>query len=284
MFALIVQTVLLFTITFILGCLVGAGLRLLFTGSGPAAEEEKTDAPAAASLQAARNVAGEGPVVPPTPAMDPLKRAEAQTPKARAVPKPAPAGAGKKDNLKRINGIGPQNERKLNALGVTTFAQIAGWSNKDAEDYGEALAFPGRIEREDWIAQAKQLANGDSTPAVTVTKTTKTKTGGATAASGDGTTVAGLASPRDGTADPLTAINGLGPALEKKLNKLGVYHFDQMASLTPAQQARLGDVLGFPGRVERENWVAEAGRLARGEQTAAVRKPVRGDIRPKSKS
>ncbi len=67
------------------------------------------------------------------------------------------------DDLKRIKGIGPQNERKLNDLGITSFAQIAQWSAADAETWGDRLAFPGRIEREDWIGQAKSLA--DAPPA-----------------------------------------------------------------------------------------------------------------------
>ena len=62
------------------------------------------------------------------------------------------------DRLTRINGIGPVNERKLNGLGIWHFDQIAAWSEAEAEWVGSFLAFPGRIEREDWIGQAKALA------------------------------------------------------------------------------------------------------------------------------
>ena len=61
------------------------------------------------------------------------------------------------DDLTRIAGIGPSNVRKLEEIGVTRFAQIAGWSAKDEEKFGERLAFPGRIEREAWVSQAKKL-------------------------------------------------------------------------------------------------------------------------------
>ncbi|MBA8902306.1 hypothetical protein [Phyllobacterium sp. P30BS-XVII] len=64
------------------------------------------------------------------------------------------------DNLKRISGIGHTNEIKLNELGIWTFRQIAEWTGANAEWVGSYLAFPGRIEREDWIGQAAQLAKG----------------------------------------------------------------------------------------------------------------------------
>ncbi len=60
------------------------------------------------------------------------------------------------DLEEEIDGIGPVIVKKLAAIGVTTFRQIASWSPEDIERIGEELAFKGRIEREDWIAQAKQ--------------------------------------------------------------------------------------------------------------------------------
>ncbi|WP_306119777.1 MULTISPECIES: hypothetical protein [unclassified Roseitalea] len=77
--------------------------------------------------------------------------------------KAAAAGGAAPDNLKLIKGIGPQNEKALNARGITRFEQIAGWTDADAERWGEELAFPGRIEREDWIGQARTLAQGGAT-------------------------------------------------------------------------------------------------------------------------
>ncbi|WP_367281767.1 F0F1 ATP synthase subunit gamma [Ilumatobacter sp.] len=54
-----------------------------------------------------------------------------------------------------IDGIGPVIERKLNEAGVTTFKQIAQWTPDEVERIGALLNFKGRIEREDWIGQAK---------------------------------------------------------------------------------------------------------------------------------
>ncbi|RUV53905.1 proton-conducting membrane transporter, partial [Mesorhizobium sp. M5C.F.Ca.IN.020.29.1.1] len=71
------------------------------------------------------------------------------------------AAAGKASNLRRLIGIGPANERLLNGLGVTTYAQIAAWTAADVKRIEETLNFDGRIERERWIEQAKLLAAGD---------------------------------------------------------------------------------------------------------------------------
>jgi NADH-quinone oxidoreductase subunit E len=74
----------------------------------------------------------------------------------------APTG-GAKDNLQRIKGIGKVNEGKLNDLGIYHFAQIGDWTPAEARWVGTYLAFSGRIEREDWIGQAKVLADGGET-------------------------------------------------------------------------------------------------------------------------
>lgn len=81
---------------------------------------------------------------------------------ASAAPKPAKpteAAAGG-DDLKRLSGVGPALEKKLHEAGVTSFAQIAAWTPEDVAAFDEKLNFKGRIEREGWIAQAKDLAQG----------------------------------------------------------------------------------------------------------------------------
>jgi large subunit ribosomal protein L21 len=92
--------------------------------------------------------------------------AAAAAPKAakKAAPKAekaaAPAAAAGADDLKVLSGVGPALEKKLHAAGVTTFAQIAAWSDEDVAAMDEMLSFKGRIEREGWIEQAKELAKG----------------------------------------------------------------------------------------------------------------------------
>ena len=85
---------------------------------------------------------------------------------ATAAKKAAPAVAkaattSKPDNLRRLIGIGPVNEKLLKGQGVTTFAQIAAWTAADIERIEHALQFGGRVEREHWVEQAKLLAAGD---------------------------------------------------------------------------------------------------------------------------
>ena len=64
------------------------------------------------------------------------------------------------DDLKKLSGVGPALEKKLHSAGVTTFAQVASWKDADIEKIGEKLSLKGRIEREGWIEQAKNLAKG----------------------------------------------------------------------------------------------------------------------------
>ncbi|MFV0472996.1 MAG: NADH-quinone oxidoreductase subunit NuoE [Pikeienuella sp.] len=90
--------------------------------------------------------------------------------KAEPEPAPgAPAGAngpallkaareGAADDLKKIKGVGPKLEGLLNELGVYHFDQIAGWGAEDVAWVDERLSFKGRIEREEWVEQARQLS------------------------------------------------------------------------------------------------------------------------------
>lgn len=66
----------------------------------------------------------------------------------------------KGDDLQRIKGVGPVNERNLHALGVYHFDQIAAWSRDQIRWVGTYLSFPGRIDREQWLAQAEALVHG----------------------------------------------------------------------------------------------------------------------------
>ena len=71
--------------------------------------------------------------------------------------------AGEPDDLKQIGGIGPALEKKLNALGITTFAQIAALNEDQIKAIDETLNFQGRIERDKWVEQAQTLtANKDA--------------------------------------------------------------------------------------------------------------------------
>ncbi|SLN18211.1 NADH-quinone oxidoreductase subunit NuoE [Ruegeria meonggei] len=76
-----------------------------------------------------------------------------------------------------------------------------------------------------------------------------------------------LTGARDGKADDLKMLKGVGPKLEQTLNELGFYHFDQIAAWTSEQVAWVDARLKFKGRIERDGWIEQAAKLAAGEET-----------------
>jgi NADH-quinone oxidoreductase subunit E len=72
-----------------------------------------------------------------------------------------------------------------------------------------------------------------------------------------------LAAPRDGGADDLKQISGVGPKLEGVLNELGFWHFDQIAKWTEADISWVDSRLKFKGRIVRDDWMAQAVALAK---------------------
>jgi predicted flap endonuclease-1-like 5' DNA nuclease len=105
---------------------------------------------------------------------DRWQRRDTATPSRPSAPPEAPAAAapaeelsvpicldspkGAPDMLTQIKGIGPKLSERLNELGIFHFEQIAGWTEAQAEWIEDQLAFKGKVRREDWIGQARQLA------------------------------------------------------------------------------------------------------------------------------
>jgi predicted flap endonuclease-1-like 5' DNA nuclease len=74
------------------------------------------------------------------------------------APPPLLDGPGAPDDLKLIVGVGPVLERMLHQLGVTTYRQIARWTERDVVEFDARLPeFPGRIRRDAWVTQAREL-------------------------------------------------------------------------------------------------------------------------------
>jgi large subunit ribosomal protein L21 len=86
-----------------------------------------------------------------------VKKVAAAT--AEAAPLAAPVATGA-DDISLIAGIGPKILKGLTDLGVTSFAQIAGWTDADVERIETELKQKGRVAREEWIEQAKELMAG----------------------------------------------------------------------------------------------------------------------------
>ncbi|TNE63006.1 MAG: NADH-quinone oxidoreductase subunit E [Rhodobacteraceae bacterium] len=76
-----------------------------------------------------------------------------------------------------------------------------------------------------------------------------------------------LTAAREGGADDLKKLKGVGPKLEETLNELGFYHYDQVANWTPAEIAWVDSRLKFKGRIERDGWIEQAKILAEGGET-----------------
>ena len=95
-----------------------------------------------------------------------------QTTAAEPDPTPAPPappiaetaeGEVAADDLRKIKGLGPKMLTVLHALGVTSFAQIAAWTDADLDELDTKLgAFAGRPRRDSWVEQAKLLSSGDT--------------------------------------------------------------------------------------------------------------------------
>jgi predicted flap endonuclease-1-like 5' DNA nuclease len=210
---------------------------------------------------------------------------------------------GAPDNLRRISGLGPADEKHLHGLGIFHYDQIAAWTPDETRWVSAFLSSSGRverIEREQWPEQAAELVK---------------ERGGASASAGSSASAAGgahldyvddaaaqaqavaeevhvaaelaklpadatpvqkanavgarpaaLPGPRAEAADNLQRIKGVGPVNEKHLHDLGVFHFDQIAAWTRAEIRWVGTYLAFPGRIDREQWVTQAANLAHGGQ------------------
>ena len=123
------------------------------------AAEAPAEAPADDEPAVAADALAEAPAEAPAveaPAEEAPAEAPVATPKKVAKKKVVVKKAAEGDTLTEINGIGPVIEGKLKAMGITTFAQIAELTAERIAEIDEQLNFKGRIDREEWVAQAKQ--------------------------------------------------------------------------------------------------------------------------------
>ncbi len=309
----LIEIIVVLLVALIIGWLIGWFLRcVLFRGSDarPRATTEGRgklgvlEGGAAAGVAAAASAATLQSA--PPAASKPASKPAASKPKAPAAPakteeKPQAYGlsgpiGGKADDLQLISGVGPKLEKMLHDLGIYHFSQIAGWTKKDIAEVDDKLKFKGRIEREEWVRQAKLLAAGKmaqfekeygtggkkdaSGKSRAGSRTRKSSTGksapkaasGAATKGGKGKAgkkekpqAYGLSGPIGGKADDLQLLSGVGPKLEKVLHDLGIYHFSQIAGWTKKDIAEVDGKLKFKGRIEREEWVRQAKLLAAGK-------------------
>ena len=135
--------------------------------STPSQKQVSTAKPVTAKLAAAKKAPVRKAPVTKAPAK---KAAAKKVPVKKAGPKAAQKATGAKatpkpsapDDLKLISGVGKMIETKLVKAGITKFSQIAAWKKADIVEFDEKLSFKGRIDRDDWIKQARMLAKRSS--------------------------------------------------------------------------------------------------------------------------
>jgi len=165
----------------------------------------------------------------------------------------------KPDDLKLISGVGPKLEKTLHKRGIYFFEQVAGFTRKDVAAVDDMLSFKGRIDRDEWIKQAKILMRGGSftrkkkakrksAKRKTTTRTRKMK-------------AYGMKRPKGRKVDDLKLISGVGKVLEKTLHRRGIYFYQQIAGFSRKDVAAVDDMLSFKGRIDRDKWIAQAKKL-----------------------
>ncbi len=160
------------------------------------------------------------------------------------------------EDLTVISGIGGWIMEKLYLLDIYTYKQISKFTLEDIQTVTEAIEyFPGRIERDEWIFQARELVRiaGNKSDLLKRIRDRKGRIY---------FDRLGIAHKHE--ANNLTLINGLGLWVEERLNTLGIYTFDQISKLTHQDIATITEVLEIiPDRIEKDNWVAQAKKLSK---------------------
>jgi len=87
-----------------------------------------------------------------------------------------------------------------------------------------------------------------------------------------------LTAPRSGEGDKLTRIRGIGVKIDEALNEVGIFHFDQIANWSEENIDWIENNVAFPGRVKREQWVAQAKILASGKATGFSKRVDNGEV------
>jgi predicted flap endonuclease-1-like 5' DNA nuclease len=166
------------------------------------------------------------------------------------------ATVAEKDDLKMISGIGHFIEKRLHALDIYTFRQISKFTAEDIETINVAIIyFSGRIERDEWVTQAKELVHDKDKREELLKRISE----GKVQIYYDRI---GIAKKEE--ADDLTIISGIGGWIKEKLNVLDIYTFQQISNFTSEDVQLVTDVIEyFPGRIERDEWIHQAKELVR---------------------
>jgi predicted flap endonuclease-1-like 5' DNA nuclease/uncharacterized membrane protein len=224
--------------------------------------------------QAQETVAPSQPATPPKPAAETAPVADAaarvaqvQQPEAATPAAPAAAATGAEDKVlvKPSARLAGQDELA---------ARKGDWKYEKPADAAPAKATPAKkapakAAPAKEAPAAKATANKDASAAATTARAP---------VAADGKPEM-LDAPRDGGPDDLKQIKGVGPKLEGLLNEMGIYHFSQVAGWRK-KEVEWADqnLVGFKGRVSRDEWVKQAKVLAKGGSTEFSNKVKKGGV------
>jgi predicted flap endonuclease-1-like 5' DNA nuclease len=160
------------------------------------------------------------------------------------------------EDLQMISGIGPLIEERLYALDIYTYRQISRFTPQDIEIINDAiLYFYGRIERDEWVAQAKELVNDERLKAALFKRISDRK---------KSFSYKRIGVARKEQADDLTRISGIGGWIKEKLFALDIFTFLQISKFDKEDINSVTEAIEyFPGRIERDEWVYQAQELVR---------------------
>jgi predicted flap endonuclease-1-like 5' DNA nuclease len=166
------------------------------------------------------------------------------------------ATEAEKDDLKMISGIGPVIEERLNTLDIYTFNQISKFKAKDINTINDGIIyFSGRIERDEWVAQARELVHSQDERTALFKRISDRKTD-------IQYNRIGVAKKEE--ADDLTIISGIGGWIQEKLNVLDIFTFRQISNFNKEDIQTVTEAIEyFPGRIERDEWIHQASELVR---------------------
>lgn len=190
---------------------------------------------------------------------------------AGTAPGTAGAKAGTAGETTGVSATATSTATKVGGPEAGTIPENASDTTAPAGNWTSVHSTPSGVMSKP-AAAPKKAAAAKKTPAAKKAPATKAKPAAKAkaapkAAAADGKPALMLSAAREGGADDLKLISGVGPKLEQTLNDLGVYHFDQVAKFKKKDIAWVDERLRFKGRIERDDWMSQAKILAKGGET-----------------
>lgn len=166
------------------------------------------------------------------------------------------ATLAQKDDLKMISGIGPFIEERLHALDIFTFRQISNFTSNDVDTINDAIEyFSGRIERDEWVVQAREIVHNKENRDEIFKRISERR---------NKIYYSRIGIARKEEADDLTVISGIGGWIMEKLNALDIYTYRQISNFDKEDIIAVTEAIEyFPGRIERDEWILQSRELIR---------------------